>query len=269
MIAPLLEVAHLTKLFAGRDGGSFTAVDDVSFSLQEGGSLAIVGESGSGKSTTVRMVAGLEISSAGSVRRYGEAVGSPARTRRRGGGRGIQMVFQDPYGSFDPRQQIGAAIDEGMRAQRIPRDVRARRIAGLLGDVGLDARHARSYPRDLSGGQRQRAAIARALSLDPEIVILDESLSALDVSVQAQVLNLLIDVRERTGVAYLFVSHDLAVVRQLCEECIVMQRGRVVEAGTTAEILDRPAQAYTRRLIESIPRPGWQPSRSVRSTPSS
>ncbi len=261
MSAPLLEAAGLTKRFAVPGGETVTAVDGISLNLEAGGSLAIVGESGSGKSTTVRMIAGLETPSSGIVFLDGAPVASPDPRHRHVDRTRVQMVFQDPYGSFDPRQRIGAALEEGMRRRRIPRAACAARVAELLAQVGLDERHARLFPRELSGGQRQRAAIARALSLDPDIVVLDESLSALDVSVQAQVLNLLIDLRRRTGVAYLFVSHDLAVVRQLCDDCIVMHRGRVVESGTVAEILDTPREPYTRRLIDSIPRPGWSPSR--------
>ncbi len=261
MTQPILEVTNLSKRFAVPGGGEVAAVDDVSFSLAAGGALAIVGESGSGKSTTVRIVAGLETPTSGTVRLDGAVTAGAGRRARRAPAAAVQMVFQDPYGSFDPRQRIGPALEEGMRRQHIPREVRQERIAELLDQVGLDERHARSLPRELSGGQRQRAAIARALSLDPRIVVLDESLSALDVSVQAQVLNLLIDLRERSGIAYLFVAHDLAVVRQLCDDCVVMHRGRIVEAGTTASILDEPREEYTRCLIDSIPRPGWRPAR--------
>ena len=163
---------------------------------------------------------------------------------------------------MDPRQKVGAAIDEVLAGRkRLATAERRARVAELLDEVGLDERHAGEYPRSLSGGQRQRVAIARALALEPRILILDEAVSALDVSVQAQVLNLLIDIRERRSVSYLFVSHDLAVVRQVTDRCVVMQHGRVVEQGATGDVLDHPRERYTRQLLDAVPRPGWTPRR--------
>jgi oligopeptide transport system ATP-binding protein len=261
----LVEVSRLRKVFDVA-GEELVAVDDVSFSLQRGGALAIVGESGSGKSTVARILAGLETPTSGIVRVDGEPreagrVGRAVRKRR---ARQVQMVFQDPYGSLDPRQTVQSAIEE-MLAEHTDADraARRRRVLELLDQVGLDAVHARAHPRRLSGGQRQRVAIARALAVEPRLLILDEAVSALDVSVQAQVINLLVDLRRTTDVAFLFVSHDLAVVRQVSDECLVMQSGRLVERGATADVLDRPAHAYTRRLLSAIPRPGWAPKRRV------
>jgi ABC-type glutathione transport system ATPase component len=253
----MLEVSQLTKRF-----GDFTAVDDVSFSVPAGESLAIVGESGSGKTTIARMIVGLERPTSGTITACGHDRSRPARSardRRRRGGE-VQIVFQDPYTSLDPRQS--AAIDEVLRLHHgWPAARRAERVAELISLVGLDERQGSSLPRALSGGQRQRVAIARALAASPRVLVLDESVAALDVSIQAQVLNLLADIRDSTGVSYILISHDLAVVRQLAEHAIVLWRGRVVERGATASVLDDPQHEYTRRLRASVPRPGWKPTR--------
>jgi ABC-type glutathione transport system ATPase component len=259
----MLDVSHLTKKFA-----DFTAVDDVSFSVQAGESLAIVGESGSGKTTIARMIVGLERPTSGTITACGHDRSRPARSardRRRRGGE-VQIVFQDPYTSLDPRQSAADAIDEVLRLHHgWPRARRAERVAELVSLTGLDERQAQALPRALSGGQRQRVAIARALAAEPRVLLLDESVAALDVSIQAQVLNLLADIRDSTGVSYVLISHDLAVVRQLAEHAIVLWRGRVVEQGPTAAILDDPQHEYTRRLRASVPRPGWKPTRRAAS----
>jgi ABC-type glutathione transport system ATPase component len=259
MAEDVVSVAGLTKEF-----GDATAVDDVSFSVPAGGSLAIVGESGSGKTTIARMIVGLERPTSGTVFACGQDRSRPARSTRERRRRGaeVQIVFQDPYTSLDPRQSALAAIDEVLRLHHgWPPGRRAGRAAELASLVGLDARQAAALPRALSGGQRQRVAIARALAAEPQVLILDESVAALDVSVQAQVLNLLADIRDATSVSYILISHDLAVVRQLTEQVIVMLRGRVVERGATAAVLDDPQHEYTRRLRASVPRPGWRPVR--------
>ncbi|WZO38620.1 ATP-binding cassette domain-containing protein [Microbacterium sp. LWO14-1.2] len=226
-----------------------------------GEAVGIVGESGSGKSTTARMIAGLERTTAGRITFWGEQT-RPARTAvaRRAQARRVQMVFQDPFGSLDPRQKLGACLAEILAIHGTPAGQSTNEFARtLLERVGLEAHHADSYPRHLSGGQRQRFAIARALAPQPHLLILDEAVSALDVSVQAQVLRLLSDLREETQLAYLFVSHDLAVVRQICDRVLVMRDGAVVEEGGIEQVLDDPQAAYTRRLIESVPVPGWTP----------
>jgi ABC-type glutathione transport system ATPase component len=255
----MLEVSQLTKRF-----GDFTAVDDVSFSVPAGESLAIVGESGSGKTTIARMIVGLERPTSGTITACGHDRSRPARSardRRRRGGE-VQIVFQDPYTSLDPRQSAADAIDEVLRLHHGWAPARrAERVAELVSLVGLDERQAQALPRALSGGQRQRVAIARALAAEPRVLLLDESVAALDVSIQAQVLNLLADIRDSTGVSYILISHDLAVVRQLAEHAIVLWRGRVVEQGPTAAVLDDPQHEYTRRLRASVPRPGWKPTR--------
>ncbi|MFJ9900014.1 ATP-binding cassette domain-containing protein [Streptomyces sp. NPDC091280] len=255
MTGPVLRVEHLRKEFPARarGGEALVAVDDVGFALERGGSLAVVGESGSGKTTTARIVAGLEQATSGTI-----TVASGGKKSARP----VQMVFQDPFASLDPRQRIGAGLTELLRVRvGLGRAAAVERTLGLLDEVGLDEQHAARLPRDLSGGQRQRVAIARALALEPEILILDEAVAALDVSVQAQVLNLLSDIRARSTVAFLFVSHDLAVVRQVTDHCLVMRHGRIVERGRTAEVLDNPQDPYTQELLDALPRPGWQPSR--------
>jgi len=261
--SPVVEVSGLRKVF----GHDFVAVDDVAFSVPRGGSLAIVGESGSGKTTVAKMIVGLERPTSGSIVVDAVDRSHPARgaRERRARGRDVQIVFQDPYSSLDPRQTVGATIDEVLRIHRIgTADERAARVAELAELVGLDERQVRSLPRGLSGGQRQRVAIARALAVQPKVLILDESVAALDVSIQAQVLNLLADIREQTGVTYLLISHDLAVVRQITENAVVMHRGRIVERGPTAQILDDPQEEYTRLLRASVPGPGWVPQRRAR-----
>jgi peptide/nickel transport system ATP-binding protein len=255
----VLEVTGLRKEF-----GSLVAVDDVSFAIPPGRSLAIVGESGSGKTTIARMIVGLERPTSGTITACGSdrsRTARSARDRRRRGSE-IQIVFQDPYTSLDPRQTAEHAIDEILRLHHgLPADQRRARIQELTELVGLDPRQARALPKGLSGGQRQRVAIARALAAQPRVLILDESVAALDVSIQAQVLNLLADIRDETTVSYILISHDLAVVRQLTDDAIVMHRGQLVERGLTAQILDDPQHPYTRRLRASVPRPGWKPSR--------
>jgi ABC-type glutathione transport system ATPase component len=257
----VLEVDGLRKEF-----GDLVAVDDVSFTVPQAGVLAIVGESGSGKTTIARMIVGLERPTKGTITACGQDRSTPSRSAaaRKRRGREIQIVFQDPYTSLDPRQTAQATIDEVLKLHHgWPADRRRERIAELTGLVGLDERQARALPRALSGGQRQRVAIARALAAEPRVLILDESVAALDVSIQAQVLNLLADIRDSTGVSYVLISHDLAVVRQLTNDVIVLHRGVVVERGTTASVLDDPQHAYTKRLRASVPRPGWKPRRGA------
>ena len=255
----VLAVAGLRKEFGG-----LVAVDDVSFAVPAGRSLAIVGESGSGKTTIARMIVGLERPTKGSITACRRDRSRPARSTRdrRRRGSEVQIVFQDPYTSLDPRQTAEHAIDEILRLHHGYEVKRRRaRIAELTDLVGLDSRQARALPRALSGGQRQRVAIARALAAEPRLLILDESVAALDVSIQAQVLNLLADIRDETSVSYVLISHDLAVVRQLTDDAVVMHRGQLVERGPTGQILDDPRHPYTQRLRASVPRPGWKPVR--------
>ena len=274
MTAEIVVADGLRKVFRliTADGHEdFVAVEGASFTVRAGDCLAIVGESGSGKSTVARMIAGLEAPTSGQVLVEG-AQRPPLpwpRARRLELARQVQMVFQDPNSSLDPNQTIGLSLDEVLRTHfpEAPPADRRDRVDALLDQVGLDSRHRDMRPRWMSGGEKQRAAIARALAVRPRLLILDEAVSALDVSVQAHVLNLLTDLRRELGLTYLFISHDLGVVRQVSDTAIVMRRGRVVEEGTTTAILDAPSSAYTRSLLEAIPRPGWKPRRRAVPTP--
>jgi ABC-type glutathione transport system ATPase component len=273
---PAVAVAHLRKVFKtrgtmlARGQREVVAVDGVSFSVRAGGALAIVGESGSGKTTLARMLLGLVPPTAGTIAIAGVDHTLPARglAERKRRARRIQIVFQDPYTSLDPRQTMADMLGEVMRAHfDYTREERQRRIEELGELVGLDDRQINAYPRTLSGGQRQRVAIARALAVNAEVLLFDEAVAALDVSIQAQILNLLADIRERTGMTYLFISHDLAVVRQVTDEAIVMHQGSVVEQGSVAAILDNPQDEYTLLLRSSVPRPGWKPRRRSMAAP--
>jgi ABC-type glutathione transport system ATPase component len=267
----ILEAERLRKVFRFRGraarGDEIVAVDDLSFTLVEGESLAIVGESGSGKTTLARMLVGLEQPTSGRI-----IVGGHDRTRlarrtseRRRCGRETQIVFQDPYSSLDPRQTPSSCIDEVLQLHfRLSKATRAVRLKELADQVGLDERQMNALPRALSGGQRQRVAIARALAAEPRVLLLDEAVASLDVSIQAQILNLLADIRTATGISYIVISHDLGVVRQITDSVIVMQRGIAVERGLTADVLHRPQHPYTQLLRRSVPGPGWEPVRRDR-----
>jgi peptide/nickel transport system ATP-binding protein len=266
----LLQVENLRKVYrvpsGKRETADLVAVDGLSFQVRTGGSLAIVGESGSGKTTTARLIAGLESTTSGVIRVDGEAR-KPlpwARGERIRYARQVQMVYQDPFTSLDPSQTIESCLDEVLRCHFSQnQEVRGSRISELPGQCGLDDRHRRRRPRSLSGGERQRAAIARALAAGPQVLILDEAVSSLDVSIQAQILNLLASLRSALGLTYVFISHDLGVVRQVSDECIVMHRGVAVESGATEDILSAPEADYTRQLLDAIPRPGWTPKRQI------
>ncbi|MEU5398673.1 ATP-binding cassette domain-containing protein [Streptomyces sp. NPDC005963] len=260
---PVVDVRDLRKVYPtgtvgplGPPRGEFVAVAGATFQVAAGECLGIVGESGSGKSTVARMLAGLERPTAGTISVLGRDRSRPARRtaeRHRRGGQ-LQMVFQDPYTSLDPRQSARDTIDETLRLHtRLSRAERADRVTEIAASVGLDERQARALPAGLSGGQRQRVAIARALAADPRVIVLDEAVSALDVSIQAQILNLLCDIRDTTGVAYVFITHDLAVVRHLADQVLVLRHGEIVEQGPAERVLDHPRHPYTRRLRESVP----------------
>ncbi|WP_344337118.1 ATP-binding cassette domain-containing protein, partial [Kitasatospora putterlickiae] len=226
------------------------AVEGVSLRIAPGETLGLVGESGSGKSTTSRVLAGLQTATAGTVRYDGVDATRPDRALRRRLAKEVQLVFQDPYASLNPRRTVAQTLDTPLRLHTsLDAGQRRERSAELLEQVGLPAAHLDRYPHEFSGGQRQRIGIARALAPEPRLIIADEPVSALDVSVQAQVLNLLMELRERLGVAFLFVSHDLAVVRHFCDRVAVMHRGRLVETTDRDRLFAAPHTAYTRELL--------------------
>ena len=263
MSAPLLEVTGLHKHFpVGRRGllggreAWLRAVDGVSFSLERGETLGLVGESGCGKSTCARTILGLYPATSGSVRFEGHELTGLSRRALRPYRRRMQMIFQDPYASLDPRQTVSSILTEPLKIHRLGRP-RQRRIRAmeLLDAVGLNPRHIRRYPHEFSGGQRQRIGIARALALEPDLIVCDEPVSALDVSIQAQIVNLLEELQERFQLAYLFIAHDLAVVRHICRRVAVMYLGRVVEVAERDALFGDPRHPYTRALLSAVPHP--------------
>ena len=257
----LLDVQDLRVHFPVRQGlfarttGHVKAVDGVSFTVAAGEAVGLVGESGCGKTTLGRAVLRLIEPTGGRVLFEGEDLAGLSAGQLRARRRRFQMIFQDPFGSLNPRMTVGEILGEALDIHRLastPAD-RARRIGELLGSVGLEPGHARRYPHEFSGGQRQRIGIARALAVEPRLIVCDEPVSALDVSVQAQVINLLQDLQQERTLAYLFISHDLAVVEHLCRRLLVMYLGRVVEAGDAREVCRAPRHPYTQALISAVP----------------
>jgi oligopeptide transport system ATP-binding protein len=256
---PLVEVAHLVKHFT-RDAGMFRAgtrvpaVDDVSFGIEAGETFGLVGESGSGKTTTGRCILRLIEPSSGDVRFRGESVLAFSSRRMRETRRDMQIVFQDPYSSLNPRMRARQIVEEPLIIHKLgARPARRERVAELFRLVGLDPSHLDRYPHQFSGGQRQRIGLARALALNPSFVILDEPVSALDVSVQAQVVNLLMDLQGQLALTYLFIAHDLRLVEHICNRVAVMYLGKIVEMGPTAALFATPQHAYTKALLSAIP----------------
>ncbi len=263
MTRPLLEVQNLAKhfpvgprTFLGNAQQHLHAVDGVSFNIERGVSLGLVGESGCGKSTCARTIVGLHPATSGSVRYEGVELTTLSRRGWLPYRRKIQMIFQDPYASLDPRQTVAQILDEPLKLFGLgrPRERRLR-ILSLLEAVGLNPRHVQRYPHEFSGGQRQRIGIARALAGEPDLIVCDEPVSALDVSIQAQIVNLLAELRERFDLAYLFIAHDLAVVRHLCDRIAVMYLGRLVEEAPREEIFKNPSHPYTKALLSAVPYP--------------
>lgn len=231
------------------------ALDGVSFDLEAGRTLAVVGESGCGKSTLARQLTMIEAPTSGSLMVVGEDLAQADAAARRRLRPLVQMVFQNPYASLNPRHTVGGILAEPLKINtQLDASARTARVTAMLGEVGLRPEHLRRYPHMFSGGQRQRIAIARALMLEPKVVVADEPVSALDVSVQAQVLNLMMDLQQATGVAYVFISHNLAVVEHIADDVLVMYLGKTVEYGRKAEIYARPRHPYTRALLASTPR---------------
>ena len=257
--SPLVEAAQLSKIFRSsgllRRSRSVQAVRAVDISIARGEAIGVVGESGSGKSTLGRLLLGLIPASDGEVRFEGRSIAAMSRAEWRRSRRRMQIVFQDPYGSLDPRRRVGAQIEDGLVIHKLaPAHERATRIADTLAHVGLDATYAQRFPHEFSGGQRQRIGIARALATNPDFLVADEPVSALDVSIQAQIIELLANLRRDLNLALLFISHDLPVVRHLCDRVIVMYLGRIMEEGPTEQIFSAPAHPYTRALMSATPR---------------
>ncbi|ALL78708.1 ABC transporter ATP-binding protein [Pseudonocardia sp. EC080610-09] len=257
---PVLAARDLVKTFPRPDGGTLRAVDGIGFTLHAGTTLGVVGESGSGKSTTARLALALEEADSGTVELHGEPWSGLPERHRRHRRTAIGVVAQDPLSSFDPRWDVGRILHDAVPHDAHPaeRD-RSARVADLVARVGLDPSVLQRRPLTLSGGQRQRVAIARALAPDPDVVVLDEAVSALDVSVQAQILDLLVDLQQAFGLAYLFISHDLGVISHLSDHVLVMKDGRVVEEGDPVQVFTAPAQPYTRRLVASLRDLGVRP----------
>jgi ABC-type oligopeptide transport system ATPase subunit len=256
---PLVDVSHLAKEFT-RDAGLFrkgtriAAVDDVSFAIEEGETFGLVGESGSGKTTTGRCILRLIEPTAGAVHFRGEDVLAFSSRRMREARRDMQIVFQDPYSSLNPRMRARQIVEEPLVIHRLgDRAARRARVAELFRLVGLNPSQLESFPHQFSGGQRQRIGLARALALNPSFVVLDEPVSALDVSVQAQVINLLMDLQEQLKLTYLFIAHDLRLVEHICTRVAVMYRGKIVELGPTDALFRTPQHPYTRALLTAIP----------------
>ncbi len=258
---PLLEIRNLTKVFplgesvfGGGSKGEVRAVDDVSFDIEDGETLGLVGESGSGKSTLGRLVLRLIEPSSGSIKLNGRDLLAASRSDMRQLRRDMQIIFQDPFGSLDPRMRVEYVIAEPLIIhEKLSKVIRRQRVGELLRAVGLDESVLQRYPHEFSGGQRQRIGIARALALKPKFIVADEPVSALDVSVGAQIVNLLAQLQREFGLTYLFISHSMPVVRYLATRVAVMYRGKIVEIGATEQITTQPGHAYTRSLLEATP----------------
>ena len=249
---PILQVSHLKKIFHQRGKKDISAVSDISFSLYPGEILGIVGESGSGKSTVAKLVTRLIEPSEGEIILEEQNITHMKGAELRNAYGKMQMVFQNPVGSFDPRRTLGDGIGESLRNKGMSKAERRKKVAELLEQCGLDASYADRYPHQVSGGQCQRAAIARALAVEPKVLICDEATSALDVTVQKRVIELLRTMKEEKNLSYLFICHNLALVQEFCDRVLVMKDGRIVEEGTPDEVICNPQNEYTKMLVEAV-----------------
>jgi oligopeptide transport system ATP-binding protein len=269
---PLLEATDLVKhfpvkrgLLVDREVDRVRAVDGVSLTIGRGETLGLVGESGSGKSTLCRTVLQLLEPTSGSVRFESEEIAGLSRRRMRPFRRQMQMIFQDPYASLNPRKRVGQIVGDPLKLQGVASGAKLRRqVQELLERVGLSSEHYNRFPHEFSGGQRQRIGIARAIALKPKLVIADEPVSALDVSIRAQIVNLLDDLQDEFGLTYLFVAHDIGVVRHVSDRIAVMHEGKIVEEGTVDQVCERPVDAYTKKLLAAVPIPDPRESRERR-----
>ena len=268
----LLEVTDLVKHFPIKSGllidrevDQVRAVDGISFSVDKGETLGLVGESGSGKSTACRAVLQLLKPTSGSVKFEGREIAGLRRRELRPLRREMQMIFQDPYASLNPRKRVGQIVGDQLKIQKVASGAELRkRVEGLLDRVGLSPEHYNRFPHEFSGGQRQRIGIARALALEPRLVICDEPVSALDVSIQAQIVNLLDDLQDEMGLTYVFVAHDIGVVRHISDRIAVMHDGEIVEQGTADQVCEHPKDDYTKKLLAAVPIPDPKESRERR-----
>jgi oligopeptide transport system ATP-binding protein len=273
---PLLEVTDLVKHFpikAGllidREIDQVRAVDGISFDVARGQTLGLVGESGSGKSTACRAMLQLLKPSSGSVRFEGQEIAGLSRRQMRPLRRQMQMIFQDPYASLNPRQRVGQIVGSPLKLQGIASGSELRKqVQALLERVGLSPEHYDRYPHEFSGGQRQRIGIARAIALKPKLIVADEPVSALDVSIQAQIVNLLDDLQDELGLTYVFVAHDIGVVRHISDRIAVMYNGKIVEEGTADQVCEHPGDDYTKKLLAAVPIPDPRESRARRAAAS-
>lgn len=261
----LLIIKGISKVYK-KDNKEYKVLEDINFKIKKGEMIGIVGESGSGKSTLARQIIRLEKPTSGQVLLNNKDITNIKGKELKNIYKDMQMVFQDPIGSFDPRLTIGKSIDELLKNNKVPKNIRKEKIIELLKLVGLDKQYIDKYPRELSGGQCQRAAIAKAISCEPKILICDEVTSALDVSIQGQVISLLKELKEKKNMTYIFICHDLALVELLCDKVIVLNKGNIVESGDAKEIINNPIHPYTKLLVNSIfpvKNKNWKDRKSV------